>query len=164
MKARSPRFILFAVPHRPAPRYAGLPAESAGDARSARNFSFTPSDAGEKLFTSKGCVECHVGARALDGLLKNQMLTKIAVGMWNHQPSMKNPPPTFTGEEMSQLISFVWAKQYFRGVNGSSARGKNVFAAKKGATCHDPGDAPLHCAGNVGPDRLPEFALGHLAQ
>ena len=108
----------------------------------ARTFSFTPSDAGEKLFTSKGCVECHVGARALDSLLKNQTLTQIAVGMWNHQPGMKNPPPTFTGEEMSQLISFIWAKQYFQGANGSSARGKNVFAAKKCATCHDSGDAP----------------------
>ena len=41
-----------------------------------------------------------MGKRALDVLLKNQTLTEIAVGMWNHQPSMKNPPPTFAPEEM----------------------------------------------------------------
>jgi mono/diheme cytochrome c family protein len=108
----------------------------------AQNFSFPPSDSGEKLFASKGCGECHTGNRAFEVLLKNQTLSEIAVGMWNHQPSMKNPPPTFSGEEMNQLISFVWAKQYFRGSNGSSARGKNVFVAKKCATCHDAGAAP----------------------
>ena len=108
----------------------------------ARTFSFTPSDAGEQLFASKGCVECHVGKRAPEVLLKNQTLTEIAVGMWNHQPSMKNPPPTFQPEEMRQIISYLWAKQYFRG-NGSASRGKNVFAAKSCAGCHnDSGSAP----------------------
>src|ERR1035441_6129260 len=38
----------------------------------ARTFSFPPSDSGEKLFSSKGCTECHVGKRALEVLLKNQ--------------------------------------------------------------------------------------------
>ena len=69
-------------------------------------------------------------------LLKNQTLTEIAVDMWNHQPSMKNPPPTFTPEEMQQIISYIWAKQYFRGT-GSATRGKTVFAAKNCATCHN---------------------------
>jgi mono/diheme cytochrome c family protein len=102
----------------------------------ARTFSFPPSDSGEKLFASKGCTECHTGPRALEVLLKNQTLTEIAVDMWNHQPSMKNPPPTFTPEEMQQIIQFIWAKQYFRG-NGSAVRGKTVFAAKNCATCHN---------------------------
>jgi mono/diheme cytochrome c family protein len=102
----------------------------------AKNFSFPPSDSGEKLFSSKGCTECHVGKRALEVLLKNQTLTEIAVDMWNHQPSMKNPPPTFEPEEMRQIISYVWAKQYFRGT-GSAARGKTAFTAKSCATCHN---------------------------
>ena len=102
----------------------------------AKNFSFPPSDSGEKLFASKGCTECHVGKHALELLLKNQTLTEIAVDMWNHQPSMKNPPPTFTPEEMQQIIQYIWAKQYFRGT-GSAARGKTVFAAKNCATCHN---------------------------
>jgi cytochrome c551/c552 len=102
----------------------------------AKNFSFPPSDSGEKLFSSKGCTECHVGKRALEVLLKNQTLTEIAVDMWNHQASMKNPPPTFTPEEMQQIIQYIWAKQYFRGT-GSATRGKTIFAAKNCATCHN---------------------------
>ncbi len=102
----------------------------------AQNFSFPPSDSGEKLFVSKGCGECHTGNRAFEVLLKNQTLTGIAVGMWNHQPSMKNPPPTFSGEEMRQLISYIWAKQYFRGT-GNAGRGRYVFTAKNCATCHN---------------------------
>jgi mono/diheme cytochrome c family protein len=101
-----------------------------------KTFSFPPTDSGEKLFASKGCTECHVGARALEVLLKNQTLTEIAVDMWNHQPSMKNPPPTFAPEEMQQIISYIWAKQYFRGA-GSATRGKAAFAAKNCATCHN---------------------------
>ena len=100
------------------------------------SFVFPQSDSGEKLFASKGCTECHVGRRAMDVLLKNQTLTEIAAGMWNHQPSMKNPPPTFAPEEMQQIISYIWAKQYFQG-NGSASRGKNVFTAKNCATCHN---------------------------
>jgi hypothetical protein len=69
-------------------------------------------------------------------LLKNQTLTEIAVDMWNHQPRMKIRPPTFTPEEMQQMIQYIWAKQYFRG-NGSAARRKAVFAAKNCATCHN---------------------------
>ena len=33
----------------------------------AKNFSFPPSDSGEKLFSSKGCTECHAGKRGTRG-------------------------------------------------------------------------------------------------
>ena len=56
--------------------------------------------------------------------------------MWNHQPSMKNPPPTLSQEEMRQIIGYIWARQYFRG-EGSAERGKKVFAEKNCATCHN---------------------------
>jgi mono/diheme cytochrome c family protein len=102
----------------------------------AQNLSFPPSDSGEKLYVSKGCGECHTGQRAFEVLLKSRTLTEIAVGMWNHQPSMKNPPPTFSGEEMRQLISYIWAKQYFRGT-GNASRGRYVFTAKNCANCHN---------------------------
>ena len=49
----------------------------------AHHFEFPPSDAGEKLFQSKGCVACHSGATALEHLLKNQTLTDIAADMWD---------------------------------------------------------------------------------
>jgi len=107
----------------------------------AANFAFPPSDTGEKLFVSKGCAGCHTGNRALEALLKNQTLTDIAVDMWNHQPSMKNPPPELSQEEMRQILSYIWARQYFRG-NGNAERGKKVFAEKSCATCHVDGGAP----------------------
>jgi mono/diheme cytochrome c family protein len=56
--------------------------------------------------------------------------------MWNHQPSIKQPPPVLSQEEMRQLLAYVWARQYFRG-DGSAARGTKVFTAKNCATCHN---------------------------
>ncbi|SPF51416.1 Cytochrome c, class I [Candidatus Sulfopaludibacter sp. SbA4] len=102
----------------------------------AQNFQFPPSDSGEALFQSKGCSGCHVGKLALETRLRNQTLTQIVVDMWNHQPSMKNPPPVLSQEEMRQILSYVWAKQYFRG-NGTADRGKKVFSDKNCATCHN---------------------------
>ncbi len=102
----------------------------------AGNFSFPPSDSGAQLFQSKGCVECHVGKLALESRLRNQTLTGIAAAMWDHQPSMKQPPPQFSQEEMRQVIGYIWARQYFRG-DGNAARGKKVFTEKSCATCHN---------------------------
>ena len=100
------------------------------------NFSFPLSDSGEKLFESKGCSECHVGKLALENRLKNQTLTQIAVAMWEHQPSMKQPSPVFSTEEMRQVLAYVWARQYFSG-DGSVSRGIKVFTDKTCATCHN---------------------------
>jgi mono/diheme cytochrome c family protein len=102
----------------------------------AANFELPPADEGEKLFQSKGCVNCHAGATALEKMLKNQTVTDIAVDMWNHQPKMKQPSPAFTADEMRQIVSYIWARQYFTG-SGSAERGKKVFAEKKCATCHN---------------------------
>jgi mono/diheme cytochrome c family protein len=102
----------------------------------AQNFLFPPSDSGEALFQSKGCAGCHTGKLALESRLRNQTLTEIVVDMWNHQPSMKNPPPALSQEEMRQILAYVWARQYFRG-GGNPDRGKKVFADKSCATCHN---------------------------
>jgi mono/diheme cytochrome c family protein len=102
----------------------------------ATNFTFPPSDSGEALFQSKGCSGCHTGKLALEGLLRNQTLTNIATDMWNHQPSMKQPPPSLSQEEMRQIISYIWARQYFRG-NGNPEQGRKVFAEKNCAVCHN---------------------------
>jgi mono/diheme cytochrome c family protein len=114
----------------------------------ARHFEFPPSDAGEKLFQSKGCVSCHL---APQNLLKNQTLTDIAADMWDHQPEMKQPAPTMSPEEMRQIIGYLWVRQYFTG-NGYAERGKKVFTAKNCATCHnDPSSgAPKLSKGNDG--------------
>jgi len=102
------------------------------------NFQFLPSATGEVLFQSKGCAGCHTGKLALEKRLKNQTLTEIVVDMWNHQPSMKNPPPTLSQEEMRQILSYIWVRQYFQG-DGNAAQGKKVFAEKNCATCHNDG-------------------------
>jgi mono/diheme cytochrome c family protein len=100
----------------------------------AANFQFPPTDAGEALFKAKGCVDCHNGKWS--AVFHNQTITDIAVAMWNHQPNMRQPPPTFSQEEMRQIIGFIWSRQYFRG-DGSAERGKKVFAEKSCATCHN---------------------------
>jgi len=102
----------------------------------AQNFLFPPADSGSALFQSKGCSGCHVGKLALETRLRNQTLTQIVVDMWNHQPSMKNPPPQLSQEEMRQIIGFIWAKQYFRG-DGNAERGKKVFDEKSCSSCHN---------------------------
>jgi mono/diheme cytochrome c family protein len=94
----------------------------------------SPGSSGEALFQSKGCNGCH--ARGFSDLFHNQTITGIAAAMWNHQPSMKLPPPTFSQDEMRQIIGYLWAQQYFRG-EGSVERGKKVFTEKNCATCHN---------------------------
>ena len=56
--------------------------------------------------------------------------------MWEHQPNMKQPSPVFSPEEMRQILSYVWARQYFIG-DGSVSRGTKVFLDKSCATCHN---------------------------
>ena len=100
------------------------------------SLEFDISDNGSTLFAAKGCTECHKGKMALENLLRNQTLTDIAVDMWDHQPSMKQPSPVLTRPEMSEIIGYIWARQYFRG-EGNPGRGKKVFEEKHCAACHD---------------------------
>jgi mono/diheme cytochrome c family protein len=99
-----------------------------------KNFQFATPGAGEDLFRSRGCADCHRGGLDLSALLKEQSLTQIAVDMWNHAPSMK--PIILTQDEMRQILGYIWARQYFRG-EGSAARGKMVFEQKACASCHN---------------------------
>lgn len=98
------------------------------------NFAFTPSQSGEKLVADKGCNGCHSGNWA--NKLRNQTLTDIAADMWNHAPSMKQPVPQISPDEMHQILGYIWIRQYFRG-QGSAERGKKVFAEKSCGSCHN---------------------------
>jgi cytochrome c551/c552 len=95
----------------------------------------TPNN-GEALFRAKGCIECHVGKLALENRLSDSTLTDIAAAMWNHAPQMRQPPPVLTIAEWQQLISYVWAKQFFA-TNGDAGHGRKVFESKKCAACHN---------------------------
>lgn len=98
---------------------------------------FTGSAAnGEKLFQSKGCIACHVGKLALPPLLKRKTLTEIAVEMWNHQPMMAPVPPALSVDEMRDLVSYLWAQEFFVD-SGDPVVGKRVFISKHCGTCHN---------------------------
>lgn len=90
----------------------------------------------EALFRDKGCIGCHVGKLALENRLGDSTLTDIAAAMWNHAPQMRQPAPEVTIVEWRQLISYVWAKQFFA-TNGDPARGRKVFESKKCGDCHN---------------------------
>jgi mono/diheme cytochrome c family protein len=91
---------------------------------------------GETLFREKGCAECHKGALALENRLGDMTLTDVAAAMWNHAPQMRQPPPELSVEEWRQLISYVWAKQFFA-TRGDAGRGHKVFDSKKCSVCHN---------------------------
>jgi len=102
-------------------------------------FSFGSGEGGEALFASKGCVKCHTGRLALEDRLHNLTLTEIAVDMWNHAPRMVQPVPQLSRDEMRQLLSYLWMRQFVY-AKGDAARGKGVFAAKRCAECHNGGE------------------------
>ncbi len=91
---------------------------------------------GAALFREKECAGCHTGKLSLPPLLKGQTLTDIAVEMWNHEPLMAATPPQLDLGQMRQIISYVWAEQFFEG-SGNAAAGARVFKEKHCAACHN---------------------------
>ena len=108
-----------------------LPAEKSAPAR----IDITSGGNGEMLFQSKGCANCHMGANSLAGKLKGQTLTDIAADMWNHAPKMAPSAPELQPSEMRELLSYLWAGQFFEDA-GNAGAGEHVFSAKHCATCH----------------------------
>ena len=87
------------------------------------------------LFREKGCEGCHQGGDSPEYQMSNQTLTGIAAAMWNHSPRIADPP-AISVDEMRQLIAYVWEKQSL-GATGNVERGKQAFADKNCAVCHD---------------------------
>ena len=105
-------------------------------------FQMAGSQTGEALFESKGCVNCHKGELDLKNRLRGRTLTDIAVAMWNHSPQMSAQAITFEPGEMLQLLSYIWADQYFED-RGNPQAGRKVFSGKACTTCHSSsGGAP----------------------
>jgi mono/diheme cytochrome c family protein len=100
-------------------------------------FITTAGGQGESLFTSKGCKACHDASTLLYRTsLDGRTLTDVSAALWNHAPRMKTPPARFQTNEMRELLSYLWASQFFT-VNGNADRGKKIFSAKHCAACHD---------------------------
>lgn len=99
---------------------------------------------GSELFVSKGCSKCHSSATSLAGQIRGHTLTEIAAEMWDHGPRMAAagaPPALFGAGEMRELLSYVWARQFFEDA-GDPTRGQRVFVSKRCAGCHETGAAP----------------------
>jgi mono/diheme cytochrome c family protein len=91
---------------------------------------------GQALFESKGCAACHTGKNALPPRLKGETLTDIAVAMWDHEPKMPAAPAPLGLDEMREIVSYLWAAQFFQD-SGSPSAGARVFRAKHCAACHN---------------------------
>jgi mono/diheme cytochrome c family protein len=63
-------------------------------------------------------------------------LTDIAAAMWDHAPRMGANAPQLSIEEMRQLVSYLWAGQFFE-ASGNPKAGEHVFVSKHCATCHN---------------------------
>lgn len=116
---------------------------------------------GQELFTAKRCISCHriagaggqggpdLGASELDML---RPVTAIAGSMWNHRQGMAAefvrrgiPAVTFSGQEMADIIAYLYFVNY-AGVSGIPAAGQKVFA-NRCSGCHT-----LGSVGMIGPD------------
>ncbi len=104
----------------------------------AAAFQTTAGANGEAIFKSKGCVACHQSGLSFAPQIKGRTLTEIAAEMWNHVPRMHTHPEHFESGEMRELLSNLWARQFFEDA-GDARRGKRVFTDKHCTTCH--GDA-----------------------
>jgi mono/diheme cytochrome c family protein len=113
-----------------------------GTRQKPASFETSAGTSGEALFQAKGCAGCHQSGTALGRKIGGRTLTEIAAAMWNHAPRMsaatKSQPPHFNTGEMRDLLSYLWARQFFEDA-GDAAHGKRVLAAKHCNSCH--GDA-----------------------
>jgi mono/diheme cytochrome c family protein len=124
--------------------------------------------AGERLFASKGCAQCHaVGGNggsvgpALDSVKRANSPVLVAAAMWNHGPAMAEAMrargiarPTLEGKELLDIIAYVSAAARDTGgetaqvLPGTPATGEKLFSERHCATCH----AVAGKGGRVGPD------------
>lgn len=115
-----------------------------------------PGDAykGRKLFASKGCAQCHTldgsnkGPGPDLGHLNAETPIVWAQRMWNHGQAMEGlmaktnvPWPTFRGEEMLDLLSFLQKSssgtRHEAGLlPAMPSRGKSLFVEKACSNCH----------------------------
>jgi mono/diheme cytochrome c family protein len=116
-----------------------------------RRFDLLPADPGRgaTLFR-KHCIACHAidgvgGTVAPDLGSVGQLastLTQVAGQMWNHSPEMwaemtakDIERPAFEGQEMADLIAFLYSVRYFE-LAGSPAVGQELFVERECSRCH----------------------------
>jgi mono/diheme cytochrome c family protein len=116
--------------------------------KSAQVLPGTPAE-GEALFRDKHCVSCHTidgkgGKAGPDlGRAHHVSLTQFAGLMWNHGPAMWArmkergiEAPPVTGQEMADIVAYLYSAQYFDPAAGDSRRGQQVVQTKGCGACH----------------------------
>lgn len=98
----------------------------------AGQFHIRVDDEGEKLFVSKGCQACHL-ARPI--VARDLTLTAMAADMWGHASFLRVVPPRLSADEMSSVLGYFWAKQFFEPA-GDPGRGRRIFTQKRCNECH----------------------------
>ncbi|MFQ5723007.1 MAG: c-type cytochrome [Terriglobia bacterium] len=121
-------------------------------AGSRQEFELLPADPGRgwTLFRKKACINCHAvggegGTTAPDlgaGRPLPATLTQVAGRMWNHSPEMWQAMrakgierPSFEGQEMADLIAFLYSVRYFE-LAGSPLIGRELFSERNCSRCH----------------------------
>ena len=104
---------------------------------------------GERLFASRGCVDCHgvkgtggpVGP-ALAGKKIYPSLYEFAAAMWNKGPAMTREMqrravaiPSLQADELAAIVGYLYSVGYFAGP-GDPHRGEEVIKAKGCLDCH----------------------------
>ena len=114
---------------------------------------------GKKLFTQKGCIQCHPPQGELSLSEKKdcpRTLAQLTGMMWNHSfemlKGMKEKGmeyPTFSPQEMADLVAYLFSCKYFD-EPGDPERGKNVFTKKQCNLCHAKGTKMPNLSGLKG--------------
>jgi mono/diheme cytochrome c family protein len=126
---------------------------------------------GGKLFVSKGCSQCHTldgsntGPGPDLGHLDVETPIVWAQRMWNHGQAMESlmtqmsvPWPTFKGQEMLDLLSFLQkessgTRQEAGLLPADPSKGKSLFVEKGCSTCHSIAGEGGHEGPDLGPQR-----------
>jgi mono/diheme cytochrome c family protein len=116
---------------------------------------------GEQLFGDKQCAACHTiggkGGKVGPGLGRAHhiSLTQFAGLMWNHGPvmwaRMKErgiEVPQLTGQEMADIVAYLYTSHYFDPAAGSSAGGQRLLQTKGCLACHSVGGKGGKVAGD----------------
>jgi mono/diheme cytochrome c family protein len=128
---------------------------------------------GERLFTQKGCIQCHAPGGKIDLSKKKDFprtLSQLAGTMWNHSHEMwkgmaarRLEHPTLSSQEMADLVAYLFSTRYFD-EPGDSVRGKTVFVKKQCNLCHAKGAKMADLAnlkGRVSPILIAQAMWNH---
>jgi len=120
-----------------------------GSGETAQVIPGTP-ERGQKLFAEKRCVVCHkVGGKGgsvgpeLGRRGHHVSLTQFVALMWNHGPGMWAKMkergiqvPRLTGQEMADVVAYLYVSRYFDQPAISRVQGQQLVQSKGCLTCH----------------------------